>query len=242
MAYLIRNLIADAFKESGVLGIGQTMQAYQTQDGLDSLNLILDEIYATDEGVPTIAKPVTFDGSNSYTVGPLPDVVGDPTPDIEVDSLISRIDRLIITLGGVRNTVLPIDPISYSARPLENVETPLPSYFYFERTSPLSTIRFYEGGPSGAGEIIYTPSIMDVTANTDTKHHPKALRPYLVYELATRVARQNGFETQSLQQASSSAWRKYKQFTYEGQSYQADASAPSGSGSYYDKHSFLRGD
>jgi len=226
MAYLIRNLINDAYKQSGVVGIGQTMSASQTSDGLSVLNFILDEVFATDEGATTIALPVTFTGVSDYTIGPVPDDIADPTPDIVVNTLISDIDYIVVTVDGVRQVTRSIDPISYTARPLDTINNTLPYAFYYEKTNPVGTIRFYEGTPTGPGELVYKPSIVDVTANTDMKAHPRAIKPYLMYELAARIAEQNGFDASQMKLRASKAWRDYKASIYQGQSYRCDGSAP----------------
>lgn len=227
MAYTIRNLVTDAYRESGVLGIGQIMQDYQLQEGVQTLNLILDEIYAGNDAQATVATVVTFTGLSNYTVGPAP-VGADPAPDIELPLMPNDINEIIIKIDGVRSPCVKIDPITYHNRSLDTIRNQAPYFFFFERTFPNGTIRFYEGTPTGEGELIYKPNMVDVTANTDYKYYPRELRPYLVYSLAARIAESNAFDAMPIQARANNAWTKYKQSTYEGQAYHIDGSAPSG--------------
>ena len=226
MAYTIRNLITDAYTESGVLGIGMTVQSYQLDQGLSSLNLILDDIYAQNKAQATIALDANLDGKSNYTIGPVPATSAEPQPDIIAPLMPNDIDEIIININGVRSPCIKIDPVSYHNRPLDNIKSIAPWYFFFERTFPLGTIRFYEGQPSGGGEIIYKPNMVDVTANTDFKYYPRELRPYLVYKLAARLAENNAFDATSLNMRANNSWNNYCASTYEGQSYHADGSAP----------------
>jgi len=231
MAYTIRNLITDAYAESGVVGIGMTVQAHQLAEGLTSLNLILDEVYAGNDAQATVAASVAFDGRSNYTVGPQPAnplLEPDLVPDIELPVMPSAIDEIVVTIGGVRIITKRIDPVVYHRRSLDSISNNAPSVFAFERTNPLGTIRFYEGTPTGPGEIIYKPSMVDVTANTDYKYHPRELRPYLVYALAAKLANLNAFDANDIQIRANNAWNRYKSSTYEGQHYMCDDSAPTG--------------
>ncbi len=231
MAYYIRNLIEDAYKESGVVGIGMTTQAHQLAEGLSSLNLILDEVYAGNNAQATVAADATFDGSDSYTVGPAPEnpiLTPELVPDVELPVMPADIASIIVTVNGVRIPTSKVDPITYNNRSLNVIQNQAPSYYFFERTNPLGTIRFYEGTPTGPASIIYKPSMVDVTANTDYKYHPRELRPYLIYALAAKLAELNAFDPTSIQIRANNAWNKYKAATYEGQCYHADASAPTG--------------
>lgn len=232
MAYTIRNLITDAYKESGVLGIGMTLSSVQLQDGLGSLNLILDGVYAGNEGGTSTSTPVTFTGASNYTVGPQPaNPILNPelVPDIELPIMPSKISGIVITVNGVRIPTTGISPDVYFSRSLNSISNAAPSNYFFERTFPLGTIRFYEGTPSGPGEIIYNPSLVDATANTDFKYYPRELKPYLIYSLAADIAESNSFDNTSLMAKSNKAWNNYKTASYEGQSYHCDGSAPRGS-------------
>lgn len=231
--YSIRNLIADAYRESGVVGPGMTVQAHEESSALSTLNLVLDEIYAGNDSVPSQALDVTFNGASEYTIGPAA-TGGADEPDILVNAIPGEINQIIVTVGGSRIVCTAVDPITYFSRADDDlVSNPVPYGFYYEQGNPLGTIRFLEGAPTGAGQLIFKPSLVDVTSNTDYKYYPRALKPYLVYELAARIAEANTFDATALKMKSTSAWTKYKQNVYEGQGYHCDASAPSGRGDKY---------
>lgn len=226
MAYTIRDLVNDAYRESGVVGIGMTMTADQLEDGVSSLNLILDDIFARNAIHTTITYPVTFNGQYDYTIGQTPiDPLATP-PDIIVPNNPVMIDQIIVYANGVRCPVLPMDPISYSNKSLDYISNSIPKLFWFERTYPYGKIRFFEGTPSGRGELVYKAALVDVTANTDYSTFPRALKPFLVYQLAYKIAGNNAFDDQSLKMQANNAWNSYVLSTYQGQSYACDRSSP----------------
>lgn len=234
--YTFRNLINDAYAKSGVVGIGMTVSSQQLSEGLSTVNEILDELYATNEYGATTSHPVTFTGASSYTMGP----AGEETPDIDLGVVPSNIDKVIITVGGVRIPLGYITPLDFFSRSLDEISSDVPDAFTVERTFPLATLRFFEGKPTGPGELIFSPSLVDVTASTDFKHFPREIKPYLVYEAAARIAELNAFEANTLRQRAINALSKYKQASYQGQSYVADGSAPGMCGN--NKYNIYAGD
>lgn len=225
MAQTFRDLINDAYRESGVVGIGMTVESDQLSEGLGAINLVLDGIYAKNQIVATIAVPTIFTGVQDYTIGPSP-TNGDPDPDIVVPQLPVKIDRITVYLNGVRNQALPIDPATYFSRSLETIRNQLPVAFFFERTSPIGTIKFLDGTPGDKGEIIYKQAMINVTANTLFEGFPISIRPYLIFKTAERIASNNGFDATGLRADAKEAWKDYQASCYEGQSYMADGSAP----------------
>ena len=143
MAYTIRNLITDAYTESGVVGIGMTMSSQQLAEGLSSLNLILDEVYAGNDAQTTIAQTVTLNGQSNYTVGPAPadpELTPELVPDIELPLMPNDINEIIITVGGSRIPTEKVDPYTYVNRSLNSINNQAPNAYFFERTFPLGTI------------------------------------------------------------------------------------------------------
>lgn len=224
MAYTIRNLIADAFDESGVVTEGMTVQAYEESKALSTLNLILDEIYGRNAGTPMGALTVDFTGESDYTIGVADPISTEPQPDIVTDINPQIIERIILDANGSRLVAYPIDPISYHSRANNTLNDSLPIAFYYEKQNPWGVIKFYEGMPSGAAEIIMQGSLVDVTASTDYKYFPRALKPYLVYELAARIAMKNAFDATQLQVRANLNWGVYKSSIYSGQQSNIDHS------------------
>lgn len=223
MARTFRNIVADAYRKSGVVGIGQTMRPEQLTEGMAEVNLILKKVYARNKGAAVIATPVLFTGVANYTIGPEQET--GPQPDIILGVMPNRIDQITI-FNGARTTCYPIDPLTYNERSLDNIESNTPYYFYFERVFPLGVIRFYNGSPSGNAELVYKPLMVDVTPNTDFSVFPTELEPYIHYELSNRIAGSNGFESRSLKKDSDDAWSDYISNTAQKKRYMADGSAP----------------
>lgn len=224
--YTIRNLVSDAYRESGIVGIGMTMTAEQQSEGVSKLNFILDSVYAQNAPLTTIVFPVTFTGLDAYTIGAVPPTSGEIQPDIAVDVVPIDISQITITVGNSRLTTYPITADSYINRSLDTITNNAPRSFWYERTQPLSNIKFLYGNPSGPGEIIYKAALVDVNPNTNFSAFPRSLRPFLVYELAAKLANSNGFDATPLQIQSNSYWNIYKNSAYEGQSYTIDYSVP----------------
>lgn len=223
--YTMRNLVDDAYHESGVVGNGMTMQADQLGDGIRSLNFILDNIHALNMQTYTASVTVNFTGLKSYTLGTAPVLITDPTPDIIVPTSPNMIDGVYVFTGGVRYTIPPVDPETYFSA--TNILTqPYPSGYYYQCSDPIGTLYFVDGQPSGQGTITYKHSLSEVTPNTDYAQFPRELRPYLVYELAAKVALSNTFDNTSLKMQANNYWQAYQNSCYQGQKYMADTSAP----------------
>jgi hypothetical protein len=224
---LARTLITEAYKEAGIIGQGMTLTSEQMTQGLSSLQGILDEAYGDDAGAPTQALSVTLPGTPSFTIGPMPaDPLMEPVPDVALNVVPASIDKIAIRSGGVRYISFPATPETFFNRALETNEDQYPTHFYYEKSYPLSTVRWVEGQATGEAEIVYRPSLVDPTLNTDLGFYPRALRPYLRWELASIIAEQNTFESNTLRSRSQRAWNTYQRSVYEGQAYAADGSAP----------------
>lgn len=239
MAYTFYDIAREANRKAGLAVNNGTISASQLSNAIEEINLILDTIYARGYGDTTISVPVTFTGASNYTVGPQPaDPLTEPVPDIELPIMPYSISQIIVDANGARQVTVPIDPLTYTSRSTD-VDSDIPSCFYFERTNPLGTIRFYEGAPSGEGEIVYSPLMVDVTANTDYKYFPRELRPYLIYQTAVNLAENLEFDTSVLETRANNAWNDFTDANYQGSSYKPDASAPGFSGDY--GYNILRG-
>lgn len=224
--YTIRNLIHDAYRESMVLGVGMSLDATQVSDGLMLLNLILDEVYTIGMQPSPVAVPVVFDGRADYTLGPQPlDPLTEPVPDFELAAVPIAINLIKYEFGGVNMNAVNIDPITYYSD-LTTVASDAPYSFYFEKSNPLATIHFYEGNPSGNGQLIFAPSLVDVTANTNYSVFPRELRSYLIYELAFRIAEQNAFDGTAIKVRSNRSWRLYRNSIVQDNNFIPDRSAP----------------
>jgi len=224
---LVRNLIQQAYTDAGIVGQGMTLTSEQMSTGLDSLNSILDDIYASQVEMPAVAFRVTLPSTSTVTIGPAPaDPLTEPVPDIEVSVSPFDIKSISLNIEGTRIICPRATSAEYFSRDLDSITSEYPRAFYYELTSPLATIRFLDGTPTGTAELLITPSMVDVGLNVDLDYHPRALRPFLKWELAAVVAEQNTFESNSLRARALGAWKRYQASAYQGQEYAADSSAP----------------
>lgn len=199
MAYTMKDLIFEAYYQSGDAGTGMALSSDKISNGLMQLNTILDSLYATNAITTTIALPVTFTGAETVTIGVLPDDPLAEQPDIVVPVLPLNIDAIVYKQGQSRYNIKGVDAITYSQRYTDdNTDTIYPVAFYHQKTAPFQSIYFIYGNPSGAGEIIYKAGLVDVSTNTNYNTFPRELKPYLVYELASLFAESSGFDSTSL--------------------------------------------
>lgn len=229
--YTARNLVNNAYKDAGVVGVGMTMSSDELNDGISWLNTILDmmqqdQLFSS----TTVADHVTFDGRMNYTVGPMPDLTLNPTaqvPDFILPIMPSTLVGCVFINGNnARLQSKPCDAGVYFSRPVEIVQNPFPSEFYYERGYPLGTIRFRMGTPNCPGEILYSPSFTNVDANTVLDGFPNGLLPYMRWRLAADIAKFNLLDDTAMMSRANTALTMYQRANYKGQHYTADMSAP----------------
>jgi hypothetical protein len=228
--YTIRDLVNQAYRDSNVIGIGQTPSAEEMDDGTRQVNSLLNRQWQQGGfATTTIALDAAFDGRDVYSIGPMPDLIVNPTaevPDFVVDVAPTLLNGIILYSGN--NARLPARPITsgqYFTRGVSVVQNTYPDQFYYERRSPLAYIRWYMGAPQGPGQIIYEPSYVGVSANTDISSWNLGLQDYLKWSLAANIAALNRFDATWLQQQAQIALAEFKRANYKGQSYTADFSA-----------------
>ena len=229
--YTVRNLVADAYGDSNVIGVGMTASAREMRDGVSWLNSILDSLYTSSEFSPTVsAETVTFSGASEYTIGPMPDLSVYPNsiiPDFIVPIMPSDISTIAFISGNnARLMSRRCDPAVFFGRPVNNVQNPFPAEFYYERKYPYGIIRFRMGTPQGQGELIYSPSYTGVAENTDLDFFPIGLKPYLRYKLAADISVANRLDETPWLIRANQALDLYTRSNYKKQNYMCDFSAP----------------
>ena len=234
--YSVRQLVKDACRDSNVLGIGQSFTDDMLVRGVGLLQSILQQRQACGDFKSAMtALPVTFTGAGNYTIGPQPDLIEHPelsTPDFELPIAPAKISEIIIISNNARIVSRPCSSTEYFNRAINTTNNNLPTFFYYERTYPLSTIRFYLGQPNGTGEIIYEPNYIDADANTDVSIWPVGLLPYLRWQLASDIAGINRWDAPMLAVKAQQALEDWQASNYKKHGYVADTSASGyGSGS-----------
>lgn len=227
--YSVRQLVKDAYRDSNVLGIGQAFSDDMLVRGVGLLTSILQQRQACgDFKSAMVALPVTFTGAGNYTIGPSPDLIEHPelnAPDIELPIAPVRINEIILISNNARIVSRPCSSTEYFNRGINTTSNNLPTFFYYEKTYPLSTIRFYLGQPIGSGEIIYEPNYVDADANTDVSIWPVGLLPYLRWQLASDIAGINRWDAPMLAMKAQQALEDWTNSNYKRHGYVADTSA-----------------
>ena len=217
-----------------------SMTADDLGNGINLLNRLLGQQHA--KGMfhtTTVAMPIVFTGTDHFTLGPPPDLINYPlavTPDVIVNVVPGSIQQIIFYSNNARLSSVPMSPGSYFSRGVDQVTNPFPSEFYYERTSPVATVRFMYGTPSGNGELIYEPSYINVASTTDMELWNPDLTAYLSWQVAADLAGANRWDNGWLQTKANSALTAFKNTNRKVQSYVADGSAtgrrPTGSNKF----------
>jgi len=225
----VSDLVRQAYTDSNIIGTGMQMTADDLQNGVVLLNRLLAQQHAKGAfHATTVAMPITFTGTASFTIGPPPDLINYPlavTPDILVNVVPGSIQQIIFYSNNARLSSIPMSPGSYFSRGVDNVTNPYPSEFYYERTAPFATVHFMYGTPSGNGELIYEPSYINVASTTDLDQWNPDLVAYLSWQVASDLAGANRWDNAWLQTKANSALRMFKDTNRKVQSYIADGSA-----------------
>jgi len=221
---VVRDILTHALFKSGVVGIGMTASAREEQDALMTLNMILRGIAGLSASSNMAVATAQLSGVSDYTVG-----TSTHSPDIVLPILPNQITGVTILRGNDRYLLGELDPVSYFNRRNTVIGNDLPVGYYWERSSPLGVLKFYEGKPTETCELQYSPYLIDVDANTSADFWVVELTPYLTEKVAAEIAVANGFEASSLIAEANRYWRIYSQSTTKRKRMGGDLSAPSGS-------------
>ena len=184
----VQQLVQLALKQSGVLGIGQSASAEDTNDAFTLLNMMLGQwaikrwlVY----GLQDVS--ITSTGAQTYTYGS-----GGNFNYPQTDHLESAYARL---LTGVPNNTTPDFPLQlinsyedYGRIRLKNLST-FPQYVFYDAAYPLANVSFYPVPPSGQFSlhlIVKTP-ILSFSSLTQTINLPNQYQEALLYNLALRL-------------------------------------------------------
>lgn len=136
------DIIDQALKKSGVLGIGQTASAEDTNDAFLDLNDMLAQWQRKRWLIwHLVDYSIVSTGANSYTIGPGGDI-----------NIVQRPDRLEsaffrqLTQSQPNQVDYPLELIesyeTYSRIPLKNLQT-FPQYIFYDSGYPLGTLHAY---------------------------------------------------------------------------------------------------
>jgi len=133
------DLVALTFRDSGVLGVGQTLQAEDTSDAKRRLNMMLSQWKRRRWLVYNLVSySVQMDGSLFYTLGPGGDINAPRTDKIEsafvrqtVQSTPNQVDYPLTLIPSYED---------YSALALKNLEAGPSWYLFFDSGYPLGKL------------------------------------------------------------------------------------------------------
>lgn len=136
-----RDIINLAFKEAGILGVGQTLLAEDINDGFTLLQRMANQWQKRRWLVPSLFDiSITGNNSKSYTVGPGKDF-NMPRPD--------KIQAAYVVQNNTGSTTpisLPLFPIfsyeDYARLAVKNLPS-LPDHFFYDAANPFGNIYFW---------------------------------------------------------------------------------------------------
>ena len=191
-----REIVDDAMREAGVLGLGQTLNAQDENEGFRRLNQMISQ-WARKRWLVYRLLDVawTSDGSSTFTIGPS----GDVTTATDGTSLAVRPDRLE-TNGFIRqiNNAAPNQP-DFPLRLLESREdynkirmkslTAYTYYLWYDPTIPNGTVYPWPIPTSALYEIhilMKLPFAAFASLDSDVDF-PAEYEPAMLYQLALRL-------------------------------------------------------
>ena len=199
MAYTVRDLVTDAYKECGVVGLGQTPKANESADALRTLNLLLDE-YALDG----LSTPGMRDFSVAFPAGERfvefrrgTDDGTWPVYAVAVQEIPMRPDLVCVVSGSSRDPLTYMDTSELFA--LDASYGSLATWSWEDNQYPRLLLADIPDVSVSLSIRAMCIPYRDVDLNTDLSGWRLGLRPLLCAELATQLGRQNMYDTTALQ-------------------------------------------
>jgi len=201
------DLVTAALKKRKVLGVGDTLTDDEAQDGLDTLNLMM-ESWSIDRLSVYNEAQTSFvsDGSLSYTIGPggQIDVTEKPT------KLVSAYTR--DAAGLDHPMAVYFNAQDYDQIPLKTIAVPWPSAVWYEPTDPLGTLHFY---PVPSGYTIYLrfwQQLQQFDSLTEAIALPIGYKEAIVLNLAVKCEDFGGTVTDALAGMARASYGRLKAF------------------------------
>lgn len=181
-------IITKSLKIAGVLGESETPSSGQADDGLVSLNDLIDS-WANDETYIFTIENETFplvNGTHSYTIG----VGGDFNTVRPV-----IIDSVVVNLNGISYPVTEINSQDYATIAYKDNQTGIPEYYYCDFNFPLATIYLYGAPASDLTISIGKTKQLTTFANLTTQYtFPPGYNRLFNYGLAMEICPEYGMK------------------------------------------------
>ncbi len=192
----VGDLIRMALKECGVLGVGQTASAEDSNDALTKANWMIGQWNRKRWLVfRTLDASVVATGALTYSIG-----IGGDINAARPDQLEGGFIRQLVNGGNPTNLVdYPISLITaredYNRIALKTL-TPFPQYYFYDPTFPLGTLYPWPVPQASIYEIHVSLKAELTTFGglTDTIELPPEYFEAILYNLAVRLAPSYGLE------------------------------------------------
>jgi hypothetical protein len=188
----VNELLTRSMQLVGAVATGETLTAAEANDGLLSLNDMLEHWSTEGLTIPQIIREefTLVPGQAAYTIGPSGNFNTAAPTEIR--------EARIIDVSAVPQMELPIEIINYQQWAdiqQKGIQSSQPIYLFFQKSAPLSTINLYYV-PSVANKIaLYSfKPLTRFTAVTDQIEFPAGYSRAIRYNLAVELAIEYGKE------------------------------------------------
>ena len=222
--YTVRDLVTDALKDAGVIGVGATPNANEAADAVRTLNRILDGLALESLTAPgtrllQVSYPAGFEFVE-FTRGESIEPWQVTVPEILLTPSVVSIKD-----GSSFRSLPYMDTEEFFAR--DDVSSCCVQGWHWENTQ--APRLFLADPPSEAKELrvaVPCDPYRDVDMNTDMTNWRVGLRPFLCAALAAAVARQNGMDSSAMSSIALNAKAVYARSVRSPSVVRMDQSAP----------------
>lgn len=222
MAYTVRDLVRDAFIDSGVIGTGATPSANEAADAVRTLNRLLDGLALEGLTAPGMRVLSVAYPAGAEFVEFVRGTAVEPW-QISVPEIVMR--PSLVAVGNPRREIPYMDVDDFFARSTVNG-----GYAYAWHWEDMQSPRLFLADPPSSDAVLSVlapcDQYRDVDLNTDVTAWRVGLRPLLCAELGAEIARQNGMDSSALAGKAALARVKYRRSVRVPLSMRLDGSAP----------------
>lgn len=177
------DMIKRSLRLIGAIGIGETPEAEEAEDGLTTLNALVDSI----SNNRLLINAMTLDsfaltsGDAIYTVGATGDIATTRPMRVDESSYIEK--------GGLTYTMTEIDASQYNAIGDKNAQGDTPEFFWYRGDYPNGTLTFYPVPGSGCTLKLWSwKALATFPTLTTAVSLPPGYEDMLVFNLAVNLA------------------------------------------------------
>lgn len=187
------NIITSAAKKIGVVFKSEALDADEANDGLISLNDMLDT-WSNDDlaTVSDTLESFPLTTAASYTIG-----VGGNFNTVRP----INISSVVVRVGNIDYTLDPITLDQYQEDiALKSIQSPIPKFYNYDNGYPLGTFRIYYVPNGGTLYLQSSKPLSNISALTTIIDLPPGWKRALIYNLAIELAPEYGAEVSAIVQ------------------------------------------